>query len=182
MSGDLVLVAAHVLPASALSSIMSSAVVRSAVPLASVKRASTMSPSRILRQQMPMWQSLASLPAPLRTAWRRGRWSRNACRSCVSRRGSRARRCVRRRLSRRRLAAVLRHKTLHAGPGLDQRAVDREVLAGKKLRARGGFSTLAMNLAAMSPSSSRSRFFQNTVASHTGSSADSPTNQRNNKL
>jgi hypothetical protein len=29
-------------------------------------------------------------------------------------------------------AAILRHKTLHAGPGLDQRAVDREVLAGEQ--------------------------------------------------
>src|SRR5271169_5087144 len=29
---------------------------------------------------------------------------------------------------RRRTAAILRHETLHAGPGLDQRAVDREVL------------------------------------------------------
>jgi hypothetical protein len=29
---------------------------------------------------------------------------------------------------RRRLAAVLRHEAFHAGPGLDQSAVDREVL------------------------------------------------------
>ena len=36
-------------------------------------------------------------------------------------------------LSRGRIAAVLRHKALHAGPGLDQRAVDREVLAGQQL-------------------------------------------------
>src|SRR3984957_7040976 len=34
---------------------------------------------------------------------------------------------------RRRLAAVLRHETFHAGPGLDQRAVDREVLAREEL-------------------------------------------------
>jgi hypothetical protein len=34
---------------------------------------------------------------------------------------------------RRRLAAGLRHKTLRAGPGLNQRAVNREVLAGQKL-------------------------------------------------
>src|SRR5450631_47396 len=31
--------------------------------------------------------------------------------------------------SRRRIAAVLRHKALHAGPSLDQGAIDREVLA-----------------------------------------------------
>jgi len=46
----------------------------------------------------------------------------------------------------------------------------------------GRLSTLVKNLAAISPSSSRSRFLQNTVASHTGSSAESPTNQRNNRL
>ena len=33
---------------------------------------------------------------------------------------------------RRRFAVRLRHKTLHAGPGLDQRAVNREVLARQK--------------------------------------------------
>lgn len=32
-----------------------------------------------------------------------------------------------------RFAAVLRHKALHAGPGLDQRAVNREMVAGQKL-------------------------------------------------
>src|SRR6267154_1582364 len=32
--------------------------------------------------------------------------------------------------SRWRIAAVLRHKALHAGPSLDQGAIDREVLAG----------------------------------------------------
>ena len=34
---------------------------------------------------------------------------------------------------RRRLAAVLRHEAFHAGPGLDQRAVDREVLTREEL-------------------------------------------------
>jgi hypothetical protein len=52
---------------------------------------------------------------------------------------------------------------------------------------RSGFtsrwaSTAAMNFAATSASSSRSRFFVNTVASHTGSSMPSPTNQRNSRL
>src|SRR5205085_4396608 len=36
-------------------------------------------------------------------------------------------------LARGRIATVLWHKALHAGPGLDQRAIDREVLAGKQL-------------------------------------------------
>src|ERR1700730_16630712 len=34
---------------------------------------------------------------------------------------------------RRRIAAVLRHETLHAGPSLDQRTIDREVLARHQL-------------------------------------------------
>jgi hypothetical protein len=34
----------------------------------------------------------------------------------------------------------------------------------------------------LAPSSSRSRFLQNTVASHTGSSAERPTNHRNSRL
>src|SRR6201987_1104863 len=52
----------------------------------------------------------------------------------------------------------------------------------KSPRTCGRFSTVTKNLAAMSPSSRRSRFLQNTVASHTGSSIDRPTNQRNNRL
>jgi hypothetical protein len=34
---------------------------------------------------------------------------------------------------RRRLAAVLRHEAFHAGPGLDQSALDREVLTREEL-------------------------------------------------
>jgi hypothetical protein len=47
---------------------------------------------------------------------------------------------------------------------------------------RGRFSTASMNAAAISPSSSRSRFLVNTVGTQTGSSTDSPTNQRNSRL
>ena len=36
-------------------------------------------------------------------------------------------------IARGRIAAVLWHKAPHAGPGLDQRTIDREVLAGKQL-------------------------------------------------
>ena len=36
-------------------------------------------------------------------------------------------------LARRRIAALFWYKALHAGPGLDQRAIHREVLAGKQL-------------------------------------------------
>jgi hypothetical protein len=46
---------------------------------------------------------------------------------------------------------------------------------------RGCARTVARNLAAIAPSSRRSRFFENTVASHTGSSIARPTNQRNNR-
>jgi hypothetical protein len=43
-------------------------------------------------------------------------------------------------------------------------------------------STAASSLRAISVLSSRSRFFVNTVATHTGSSMPSPTNQRNSRL
>src|SRR4029077_5860112 len=52
----------------------------------------------------------------------------------------------------------------------------------RSLRTFGKFSTPAKNFTAISPSSRRSRFLQNTVASQTGSSADNPTNQRNKRL
>jgi hypothetical protein len=47
---------------------------------------------------------------------------------------------------------------------------------------RGWFSTLAMNLAAISPSTKRSRFLVNTVTFQIGASIPSPTNQRNSKF
>src|SRR5882672_10873057 len=59
---------------------MSSAVERSAVPLASVNRASTMRPLRFSIIRCPMWQSLASLPAPLRNK----RASGSVVEKCVS--------------------------------------------------------------------------------------------------
>jgi hypothetical protein len=43
------------------------------------------------------------------------------------------------------------------------------------VRTCGRFSNVVMNLREISRSSSRSRFLQNTVASHSGLSADSPT-------
>src|SRR5262249_57271142 len=46
----------------------------------------------------------------------------------------------------------------------------------------GWFKSLVMNLANISPFCSRSRFFVNTVGSHTGSSGESPTNQRYRRL
>ena len=49
-------------------------------------------------------------------------------------------------LSRRWIAAVLRHKALHAGPGLDQRAIDRKVVAGEQPLTCGRFSTLIKEL------------------------------------
>jgi hypothetical protein len=47
---------------------------------------------------------------------------------------------------------------------------------------RGWVSTAAMNLAATSPSTRRSRFLVNTVTSQIGASSASPTNQRNSRL
>jgi hypothetical protein len=44
------------------------------------------------------------------------------------------------------------------------------------------FSTAAMNWTAISPAISRSRFFVNTVTSHTTASSDNPTNQQNTRL
>src|SRR5258708_6203968 len=46
----------------------------------------------------------------------------------------------------------------------------------------GWFKSLVMNLANTSPFCSRSRFLVNTVGSHTGSSGESPTNQRYRRL
>ena len=46
---------------------------------------------------------------------------------------------------------------------------------------RGCDSTAARNLAAISPSKSRSRFFEKLEWSHTGSSIPMPTNQRNSR-
>src|SRR6478736_4363149 len=60
-------------------------------------------------------------------------------------------------LCRRLARAVLRLDTLHRGPGFDQRTIDREVIARQKLFTLGCASTAARNLAAMSPSKSRSR-------------------------
>src|SRR5688500_19795120 len=77
----------------------------------------------------------------------------------------------------RRLArAVLRFDALHRSPGLDQRAVDREVVARQQLLHLG----LGQHRT-QAPSSSRSRFFENTEWSQAGSSTPMPTNQRNRR-
>src|SRR5215472_18415090 len=81
----------------------------------------------------------------------------------------------------RRVTTILGNKALHARPSLDQRPVDREVLA-REQAADLRFRTLVMNLRAISPSNRRSRFLQKTVVSQTTSSIDSPTNQRNRRL
>jgi hypothetical protein len=72
---------------------------------------------------------------------------------------------------RRRLArAVLRLDALHRGPGFDQRAIDREVIARQKLLHLGLRQHRREELGRMSPSSSRSRFFENTEWSQAASS------------
>ena len=89
--------------------------------------APTISPLRFSISAWPMKQSFASLPRPLRYS----RASGSVVEACVSFvrfcRGSPARRCAPVRAARRR--AVLRPEALRAGPGLEQRAVHREVLA-----------------------------------------------------
>jgi hypothetical protein len=59
---------------------MSSAVARSAVPLACVTRASMTSPLRFSVIRWPIWQSFASLPAALRN----NRASGSVVEECVS--------------------------------------------------------------------------------------------------
>jgi putative transposase len=83
---------------------------------------------------------------------------------------------------RRPAAAMLRAKALHAGPGFDQRASTEKCPLDNNSFTRGWFSTLAMNLAAISPSTKRSRFLVNTVTFQIGASIPSPTNQRNSKF
>ena len=72
-----------------------------------------------------MKHSRLSRPRPCDRAARRGRWSIRGSRSSASPCGSCARRCA---PVRRLRPAVLRPEALHRRPGLDQRAVDREVL------------------------------------------------------
>ena len=75
--------------------------------------------------------------------------------------------------ARRRFVAIIaipRLEALQAGPGFDQRAVDREVIDDNSRLTSGCVRIAARNLAAISPSSSRSRFFENTEWSQTGSS------------
>jgi hypothetical protein len=80
------------------------------------------------------------------------------------------------------LILILALKTLFAGPRFDQRAVYAEMLIRSRSLARACSSTCAKNFAAISPSSSRSRFLLNTVATQAGSSMFNPTNQRNSRL
>src|SRR5204862_910370 len=130
------------------------------------------------------WQSLASLPAPLRNR----RASGSVVEECVSFL----------RFSPWKSRSALRPPPLFSDGGLPSWSFGTKLFMlaqasisvpstekcslDSSLRTCGRFSTPAKNLAAISPSSNRSRFLQNTVASHTGSSAESPTNQRNSRL
>src|SRR5580704_525107 len=78
-----------------------------------------------------------------------------------------------------RILAIFALKALRARPGLQQRAIYREVfIRGQAPRSRL-FDHLPQELLATSASSSRSRFLVNTVGFHTSSSRFNPTNQRN---
>jgi hypothetical protein len=73
--------------------IISSAAARSAVPVAFVNVAATMSPLRFSISAWPMKLSLASLPPPCDRVVPRDLCSRHVWRCWASRRGSRARHC-----------------------------------------------------------------------------------------
>ena len=86
-------------------------------------------------------------------------------------------------VGRRRRAFILAPETLEARPRFQQRPVDREVLVREQAGRRAPAPTTASkNAAAMSPSSSRSRFLLKVVGDQIGSSIPSPTNQRNSTL
>ena len=123
-------------------------------------------PWRFSIKPCPMKHSFASLPRPLRVEpGLRDRWSRHACRSIVSGRGK-SLSVLRPPPSAGRSPEPSFGLTLFTdAPCLDQRAVHREVVGGQKLLPPWAVPALPSrqwNFAAMSPSSSRSRFFENT--------------------
>src|SRR5205814_8928312 len=75
---------------------------------------------------------------------------------------------------RRRGRDVLAREALHAGPRLDQRGVDGEVLVGSKPRSRACVTMRSKKACATSPASSLSRFLVKTVGFQMGSSISSP--------
>src|SRR5262249_23471674 len=70
---------------------------------------------------------------------------------------------------------VLRYKALHRCPSLNLRAVDGKVVVRKQGSHLPRARSSARNLRATSASSSRSRFFVNTVGTQTRSSTPRPT-------
>lgn len=81
-----------------------------------------------------------------------------------------------------RTTPVLAHEALVAGPGLDQGAIDTEVLVGNQATPLRQMKHALKNSRAISVDSRRSRLMLNTVRSHTVSSMPRPTNQRNSRL
>jgi hypothetical protein len=79
-------------------------------------------------------------------------------------------------------AAAFPAKALQARACFQQRPVDCEMFVRGQLRLLGLIPDHREEDLATSCSSSRSRFFVNTVASHTGSSMFIPTSQRNSTL
>ncbi len=57
--------------------------------------------------------------------------------------------------------AVFRPETLYRRPGLDQRALDRKLIRAEQTFARGSDNNALKTLAAISPTSRRSWFFEN---------------------
>ena len=90
-----------------------------------------------------MKHSFASLPCPCGRAGRPDRWSRHGSRSSASGHGSPLRHCARRLAPAVRPSRSLRLEALHRRPGLDQRAVDREVLVDRSFFTLGCASTAA---------------------------------------
>ncbi len=88
------------------------------------------------------------------------------------------------RVVRRRRRSALALEALETRPGVDQHAIDGEVFIGQQaaLLGLGPARTRAKNARAISPPSTRSRVFVNTVASQIRSSMAKLTNQRNSRL
>ena len=79
-------------------------------------------------------------------------------------------------------AAVLGTKALLRSPGLDQRSIDRKMFVRQQRLDLRMVQNAVMNFVNTSPFCSRSRFFVKVVGSQTGSSGESPTNQRYKRL
>src|ERR687884_340325 len=114
---------------------MASAASRSAVPVACVVSVSTTGPLRFSISRWPMWQSLDACPRALR--WSRASGSVvEACVALLRRSPRKPRSPLRPGPGGSSPPPLGRPEALHAGPGLDQGAIDGEVL-GREVSLHG---------------------------------------------